>query len=1028
MKTRVLVWFLAVVCLLSNGRADPVEPDKYDLVRLKWRENLVGPPSFTLTTARTTQLQTLALAVASNGSSRNTTTGTGHWDRMDTSPSRTTLWPDLDPETESADITATYSRLKAMALAYGSYGGAMFGNTSLRDDIIAGLDWMNTNCYGGLNARVSGYNWWDYEIGAPLSLNDITIIMFDDLNPTQKSNYMAAVEKYKTSKVYTGANLTWTKKVAGLRGLIVKVDSRVEGMKTAVNTVLAYKELGSVSDPESDPDGFYQEGSFLQHRYFAYSGGYGLAAIIDIFDLIYLLKGSEWEVNGTNTANAFTALYNTFEPQIFRGEMMDMMRGREVSRYDSPSHKAGRKAVGAFIRAAQTASAADASHYKSLVKHWLQVDNTLGSTYAGLTLSQIIVAESIVADGAVTPQPETPGFLVYPVMDRAVKVGSGWAAGLSMHSTRIKNFEVFPTENFKGYNHGFGMLYIYNGDLQQFSENYWPTVDPFRLPGTTTERGRANSANQSGANFVGGVEALDLQRGVSVMDLAPAGSNTIRGKKAWFFLDNEIICLGAGITAPYNANRSVETIVENRKLNTAGDNVFLVNGVSSVTAFATTTNLTSVTNAHLSGNVSGSDIGYYFPGGVNLSAVREQRSGAWTALNTSPSRIDYTTVFTNRYLALYYNHGNGPTAGSYSYAVLPNFTASQVQSYSANPQYEVLENSTAAQAVKDTVSAAIGAVFWQAATKTVGSGTEAITSSGKAATFVSFGSTIDVVISDPTKLNTGVIELEIARPASSVIAADASITVTQLTPTIKFSFNANQSYGLTKTVRFAISAAVSDVTAYAGDGRVLLAWPAVSGAVSYNVKRGTVPGGPYTTIATGQTANAYTDSGVSNGSACYYVVTWINASNVESTPSGEVSIVPTTATLIADNADASGVTIAGSWVATTASTGYYGSNYLHDYNAGGTGGKSVTYAPSVATAGYYDVYVRWTAATNRATNVPVDVITTEATTTYTVNQTATGSAWVLLGRHLFKNGDSVRVRNDGTNGYVVADAVRLILR
>ncbi|HXJ56559.1 MAG TPA: fibronectin type III domain-containing protein, partial [Verrucomicrobiae bacterium] len=72
-------------------------------------------------------------------------------------------------------------------------------------------------------------------------------------------------------------------------------------------------------------------------------------------------------------------------------------------------------------------------------------------------------------------------------------------------------------------------------------------------------------------------------------------------------------------------------------------------------------------------------------------------------------------------------------------------------------------------------------------------------------------------------------------------------------------------------------AAPTGLTATAGDARVDLNWNPSSGATSYNVKRSTVSGGPYTTIASGVTTTAYTDTTAANGTTYYYVVTAVNA-------------------------------------------------------------------------------------------------------------------------------------------------------
>ncbi|HEX9045691.1 MAG TPA: family 78 glycoside hydrolase catalytic domain [Verrucomicrobiae bacterium] len=62
------------------------------------------------------------------------------------------------------------------------------------------------------------------------------------------------------------------------------------------------------------------------------------------------------------------------------------------------------------------------------------------------------------------------------------------------------------------------------------------------------------------------------------------------------------------------------------------------------------------------------------------------------------------------------------------------------------------------------------------------------------------------------------------------------------------------------------------LTATPGNHQVNLAWNSVAGAVSYNIKRASVSGGPYTTIASGVIGTNYTDTAVTNGGTYYYVV------------------------------------------------------------------------------------------------------------------------------------------------------------
>ncbi len=72
--------------------------------------------------------------------------------------------------------------------------------------------------------------------------------------------------------------------------------------------------------------------------------------------------------------------------------------------------------------------------------------------------------------------------------------------------------------------------------------------------------------------------------------------------------------------------------------------------------------------------------------------------------------------------------------------------------------------------------------------------------------------------------------------------------------------------------------------------QVELSWSASSAAVSYNVKRATVSGGPYTTIAS-LSATAFSDTNALGGATAFYVVSAVNAGG-ESGNSTEVFVCP----------------------------------------------------------------------------------------------------------------------------------------
>lgn len=80
------------------------------------------------------------------------------------------------------------------------------------------------------------------------------------------------------------------------------------------------------------------------------------------------------------------------------------------------------------------------------------------------------------------------------------------------------------------------------------------------------------------------------------------------------------------------------------------------------------------------------------------------------------------------------------------------------------------------------------------------------------------------------------------------------------------------------------------LTATAGDSSITLSWSASTGASTYNVKRSTTNGGPYTQIgSTG--ATTYIDAPLTNGTTYYYVVSSVNSFG-ESANSSQANATP----------------------------------------------------------------------------------------------------------------------------------------
>jgi chitin-binding protein len=108
--------------------------------------------------------------------------------------------------------------------------------------------------------------------------------------------------------------------------------------------------------------------------------------------------------------------------------------------------------------------------------------------------------------------------------------------------------------------------------------------------------------------------------------------------------------------------------------------------------------------------------------------------------------------------------------------------------------------------------------------------------------------------------------------------------------------SANLRSAFLQIVPGAVPTAPTGLAAVAGNAQVQLNWNAVSGATGYNVKRSTTNGGPYANVNTAPvTATTFTNTGLTNGTPYFYVVTALNASG-ESPVSTQVSATPQAAT------------------------------------------------------------------------------------------------------------------------------------
>ncbi|WP_068925886.1 polysaccharide lyase 8 family protein [Planobispora rosea] len=657
----------------STGRG-PAGRAAFDAARERWVSLLAGESYDTAHADKTKAVEGSANAVLR---------------KLEPSPGRPSLWPDLpldDPRT--GNFNRAYNRMRTLALGWATPGTAMYRDEQVAETAAGALDFLYEHAYHeGLDRRDSNWFWW--EIGVPRSLTDTCALLYDGLPEDRLKRWLRPVRRWcpdperrvsHPGVVETGANRAGKAMAVAMRGLLTHDARLVRRARDAVSDLLR--------TTRGPGDGFRRDGSFIQHDVYPYNGSYGVDYLESVAELIAMLAHSPWEI--PDIGNIYGIVDRSFMPFIFDGLMMDCVRGRAVSRQGHRDYHAGQKAVEAILTLLEAAPERHARRWRPLVKGWLTRNRALPYDTLAPPAS-IAKARALLEDPSVPVGPRMTGTYVFADMDRIVHRRPDWAYAIAMSSERIGAAEAMNRENLHGWYTGDGMTYLYTDDLTHWNDDLWPTIDPYRLPGTTVDTRRRADLRHGGRRlpptpWAGGV-ALGGEYGAAAMKLIADGSS-LRAKKAWFLLDDAVIALGTGITA--SDGRRIETVVENR--NTHGAHPPLSRGDGWV---------------HLCGVA-----GYALLDGADAKVIRERRTGRWRDIDEGATTGGDRTRVTRHYTTILIDHGVDPRKARYAYAVLPGASAAQTAAYGR--RVEILANSGTVQAIsRDDL---LAAVFWRAGT------------------------------------------------------------------------------------------------------------------------------------------------------------------------------------------------------------------------------------------------------------------------------------------------------------------------
>lgn len=724
-----------------------------------------------------------------------TTTARQRLSTMDGKDQR--LWSDVPPRKDAGDVREVFVRLRSMALAYRTPGSELYGHVGLGEAIQQGLVSAYSAKY---NESMPLYgNWWHWEIGAPLALLDTLLLMGSDIEPGLLAAYLRAVARCtpapesfgqttrSESKVSTGANRVWKSRVYALTSLLL---SDKAGMCRARDV------LDPVFEDVVSGDGFYADGSFIQHARHPYTGCYGTTLLLELSEMVYALNGSPWEVRGEHVCIMSRWVEKAFKPLMYKGLMLDMVSGRAISRYKEQGHAKGHKTTDAVLRIAAVAPSEEAAKLKRLAKQWLTL-HTYSDYVERAPLDLAAAASELLNDNSIVPAEELPSCKLFPAMDRAVHRRNRFLFGLSMHSSRISSYESINGENMHGWHTSHGMTYVYNDDQGHYCDGFWPTVDPYRLPGTTVSdqlrRRGSGHAGPSVCSFVGGVS--NGLNGAAAMELREPGVYAAR--KSWFMFGNTVVALGSAICVETSAR--LETVIDNRLLreDDAGAVTFAVDGAEYTLERGKPMKVSPLW-AHLKGRVPGADIGYYFPRPQAVRMLCETRIGSWRDINEDgPDEPVERSYFT-----AWLDHGSPELSApaDYAYMLLPGRSAAETAAFAAGPKPQIVALTSEVHAVRDEALGLTGFHFWGETWGTAGP----LSCSTRATVLLQEeGETLELLIADPTQVNEGDIELELSIPVSAVIEADERLTVHSLQPSVRLVLHASGTMGQPCRIRLA---------------------------------------------------------------------------------------------------------------------------------------------------------------------------------------------------------------------------------
>ena len=621
------------------------------------------------------------------------------------------IWDDLADYSKSANLTKTYRRLEQIAKSVTNPKSKYYNDKEVINIVKRSMKLMEDNYYNE-NTESKG-NWWDYEIGTPRAINNILTIMNQYFSKEEIVKLLRPISKMvpdpskimvsqNRGKKAVGGNLSDLGKVKVIEGILLEDNEKLE---VAINNV------SNVLEVVSEGEGFHYDGSYVDHTNIAYTGAYGNVLIDGFSQLLPVIQASPYKIEQNKLKILYNWIYEGFLPLIYRGELMDMTRGRSLSRKIQNDHYAAVEVLRGIMRIAEASEQSEKNKLQGIVKDIVKSDNYYDTFLSLKSFYDVYLFETLLSNNMVGEIERNTYLKLYNDMNKVAYYNKerGFAFGISMHSDKIQNYEFMNKENAKGWYTSDGVSYLYNDDLSHFSDDYWATVDPYKLPGITEN----NKAREKGLgmttmknSFVGST-SLNQKFGTVAMDFSNL-DNTMSAKKAWFILGDRVVFLGSGVKDASGTNGY--TVIENRKIKRSSRNrsmdkedyKVIVDGKEK-TVDSTEIEI-QANNIFLKSSNKEMNIGYKFLKTTSLNVKKETRSGTWKDINESQSNESVENTF----LTIVQPHDM--VRNSYAYVLYPNRDEKEFAEEVSREEITVIENSETNQVIYDKLNNTYGVV------------------------------------------------------------------------------------------------------------------------------------------------------------------------------------------------------------------------------------------------------------------------------------------------------------------------------